>query len=175
MSVIFRHPRGDVKLFTDQIENSLSKIENDRTIKHSVITGDFNIDLIKFDLNNNIHDYLNTILQNSFVPTILLPTRVTDHTCTLIDHIYYFSRNAKTNVASGNLLTDMSDHFANFLILHSNIQSKKNERPIVRIFSEKAKNAYQNLLSEISWDEELSNKNVNEAMQVFSKKTPNCL
>ena len=81
-----------------------------------------------------------------------------------------FSRNAKTNVGSGNLLTDISDHFANFLILHSNIQSKENERPMVRIFSEKAKNAYQNLLSEISWDEELSNKNVNEAMQVFSKK-----
>ena len=43
-------PRGDVKLFTDQIDNSLSKTENDRTIKHSVITGDFNTDLIKFDL-----------------------------------------------------------------------------------------------------------------------------
>ena len=41
---------------------------------------------------------------------------------------------------------------------------------MVRIFSEKAKNIYQNLLSEISWDEELSNENVNEAIQVFSKK-----
>ena len=41
---------------------------------------------------------------------------------------------------------------------------------MVRIFSEKAKNTYQNLLNEISQDEELSNKNVNEAMQVFSKK-----
>ena len=139
VSVIYRHPRGDVKLFADQIENSLSKIENDRTIKHSVITGDFNIDLIKFDLNNNINDHLNTVLQNSFVPTILLPTRVTDHTCTLIDHIYCFSRNAKTNLASGNLLTDRSDHFADFSILHSNTQSKQNERPMVRIFSEKQK------------------------------------
>ena len=46
--------------------------------------------LIKFDLNNNINNYLNTVLQNSFRPTILLPTRVTDHTCTPIDHIYYF-------------------------------------------------------------------------------------
>ena len=170
VSVIYRHPRWDVKLFTNQIENSLSKIENDRTIKHSVITGDFNMDLITFDLNNNINDYLNTVLQNSFILTILLPTRVIDHTCTQIDRVYYFSRNAKTNVASGNLLADMSDHCANFLILHSNIQSKENERPMVRIFSEKAKNTYQNLLSEISWNEELSNKNVNEAMQVFSKK-----
>ena len=57
VSVIYRHPRGDVELFTDQIEDSLSKIENERTIKHSVITGDFNIDSIKFDSNNNINDY----------------------------------------------------------------------------------------------------------------------
>ena len=66
----------------------------------------------------------------------------------------------------------MRDHFTNSLILHSNstIQSKENERSMVRIFTEKAKNTYQNLLSEISWDEELSNKNKNEAMQVFSKK-----
>ena len=54
VSVICRYPRGDVKLLTDQIENSSSKIENDRTIKHSVITGDLNIDSIKFDLSNNI-------------------------------------------------------------------------------------------------------------------------
>ena len=118
----------------------MSKTENDRTIKHSVITGDFNIDLIEFDLNNNnMNNYLNTVLQNSFVTTILLLTRVTDHTCTLIDHIYCFSRNAKANVASGNLFTDMSDHFANFLILHSNTQSNENERPMVRIVSEKSK------------------------------------
>ena len=64
----------------------------------------------------------------------------------------------------------MSDHFANFLILHSNTESKENKRPMARIFSKKAENTYQNLLSEISWDEELSNKNVNEAIQVFSKK-----
>ena len=51
-SVIYRHPRGNVKLFTEQLESSLSKIENDRTIKHSILTGDFNTDLIKFDINS---------------------------------------------------------------------------------------------------------------------------
>ena len=64
----------------------------------------------------------------------------------------------------------MSGHLANFLILHSDTQFKENETPVVRIFGEKSRNTYQNLPSEISWDEELSNKNVNEAMQVFSIK-----
>ena len=59
VSVVYRHPRGNTKLFTEQLENSLSKIENDRTIKHSILTGDFNIDLIEFDLNNNTNEYSN--------------------------------------------------------------------------------------------------------------------
>ena len=92
VSVVYRQPRGNIKLFTEQLENSLSKIENDRTIKHSILTGGFNIDLIKFDLNNNTNEYLNTVIKNGFIPTILLPTRVTSHTCTLIDHIFHLSR-----------------------------------------------------------------------------------
>ena len=81
VSVIYRHPKGNVKLFTEHFEKSLSKIENNRSIKHSIITGVFNIDLIKFDLNDNTNEYLNTVLKNSFIPTILLPTRVTSHAC----------------------------------------------------------------------------------------------
>ena len=46
VSVIYHHPRGNVKLFTEHFEKSLSKIENNRSIKHSIITGDFYIDLI---------------------------------------------------------------------------------------------------------------------------------
>ena len=89
VSVVYRHPRGNTKLFTEQLENSLSKIENDRTIKHSILTGHFNIDLIKFDLNNNTNEYLNTVIKNGFIPTILLPRRVKSHTCALIDHIFH--------------------------------------------------------------------------------------
>ena len=89
ISVIYRDPGGDVKQFTERLENTLSKIENDKTIKHNIITGDFNIDLIKFDLNDNTSEYLTTVLKNGFIPTIILPTRVTSHSCILIDHIYH--------------------------------------------------------------------------------------
>ena len=63
VSVIYCHPRGNVKLFTEHFEKSLSKIENNRSFKHSIITGDFNIDLIKFDLNDNTNEYLNVVLK----------------------------------------------------------------------------------------------------------------
>ena len=57
------------------------------------------------------------------MPTILLPTRVTNHSCTLIDHIFYYSKTFKDNFMSGNLFTDITDHSANFLILESSKKS----------------------------------------------------
>ena len=118
VSVIYCHPKGNIKIFTEHLEHSLSKTQNGKTIKHSILTGDHSIDLIKFESNDNTNEYLNTVIKNGFVPTILLPTIITSHTCTLTDHIHYLSRHSPTQVASGNLMTDMSDHFANFIILH---------------------------------------------------------
>ena len=83
--MIYCHPRGNVKLFTEHFEKSLSKIESNRSIRHSIITGDFNI-----DLNNNTNEYLNVVLKNGFIPAILLPIRITNHVFTLIDHIFIY-------------------------------------------------------------------------------------
>ena len=138
--LIYHHPGGDVKQFTEQLENTLSKIENDKTIKHNIITGDFKIDLIKFHLNDNKNKYLNTILKNEFIPTILLSTGVMSHTCTLIDHIYHQSINSRIQILSENLMTDMSDHFANFISLHSKNKNIAVDRPMV--FSDKNKTIF---------------------------------
>ena len=109
------------------------------------------------------------MIKNGFIPTILLPTRVTSHTCTLVDHIFYLSRNSRIQVSSDNLMTDMSDHFANFLILHSSTKSKLADRPKVRIFSNKNKNNFKRLLGEIKWEKELIDKITNEAL-IFNQK-----
>ena len=148
----------------------MSKIESNSGIKHSIITGDFNIDLVKFDLNNGTNEYLNTVLKNGFIPAILLPARVTNHACTLIDHIHYLSRNNRIQIASGNLMTNMSDHFANFIILHSNCKSEETDRPMVRIYSEQNKNTFKKFLCDVNCDAELKHKNVNEAVLAFNQK-----
>ena len=48
---------------------------------------------------------------HSFLPYILQPSRVTDHSATLIDNI--FSDVTDTESVSGNLTTLISDHFSN--------------------------------------------------------------
>ena len=72
-------------------------------------------------------------------------------------------------------MTDMSDHFANFITLHSSKKSKLTERPRVRIFSENNKDNFKNLICSINWEEELKSKSVNEAMLIFNKKIFSCL
>ena len=71
--------------FSKKLEHSLDTLNHDRTVTHKIITGDFNIDLIKFNHHTTTEEYLEMLLQNNFLPTILLPTRVTSHTCTLIN------------------------------------------------------------------------------------------
>ena len=105
------------------------------------------------------------MLRNAFMPTIILPTKVTSHTCTLIDHIFYYSKTHRNNIFSGNLFLDITDHFANFLILGP--KKKHHEKPYVRIFSDKNKGKFKDSLQFINWEQELCNKNTNQSMSYF--------
>ena len=51
----------------------------------------------------------------NFQPHILQPTRITDHSQTLIDNIFFNSLDHLT--LSGNVIYDLTDHLPNFLII----------------------------------------------------------
>ena len=59
--------------------------------------------------------FLNTLGSFSFQPHILQPTRITDHSQTLIDNIFFNSLEHLT--LSGNIVYDLTDHLPNFLII----------------------------------------------------------
>ena len=77
--------------------------------------GDFNIDLLNTDTCSHTEDYINTLSSFNFLPCILQPTRITEHSATLIDNI--FSNNMEHHQVSGNVIHDITDHLPNFLIL----------------------------------------------------------
>ena len=56
--------------------------------KPSFISGDFNLNLIKYTKNRRVNQFLENILSNNFIPHITRPTRVTEKSATLIEHIY---------------------------------------------------------------------------------------
>ena len=78
--------------------------------KLSIITGDFNLNLIKCMQNTGVNQLLENILSNSFIPQITLPTRITEKTATLIDNIFTNSYKHNSNCLSGNITPYISDH-----------------------------------------------------------------
>ena len=134
VGTIYRHPKGNVKEFTNILENTLTKITIDKKLKIALLQVTLiYIGLIIFNYQIVVEDYLNTMLRNAFMPTIVLPPRITSHTCTLIDHIFYYSKHFRNNLFSGNLFVDITDHFANFLIIGP--KKKKQNRLNVRILA----------------------------------------
>ena len=81
-----------------------------------IITGDFNLNLIKYMQNTGVNQFLENILSNNFIPQITLPTRITEKTATLIDNIFTNSYKHNSNCLSGNITTYISDHLPQFLI-----------------------------------------------------------
>ena len=135
---IYRHPNSNISHFCKQLENSLELVTKSKT--PCVIAGDINIDLIKYNTHHDTTDYVNSLLVNNFMPVIIMPSRITSKSATIIDHIYYYEGyNCKKDVQlmSGNLWSDLTDHLPNYFIIVSNHVKPNADRPYVRLFSEK--------------------------------------
>ena len=83
---IYRHPRYNFKDFMHYLENCLIKLTKEN--KEIYLCGDFNIDLLKIEDNQNYQLFYNMLCSFGFLPKIVQPTRVTDHHSTLIDNIF---------------------------------------------------------------------------------------
>ena len=104
--VIYRHPKGKLEPFFQYVNFSLQKIHREE--KYCMITGDFNLDLLKFGSHSETDEFLNILLTNFFQPHILQPTRITDHSATLIDNIFFNS--LEHFAISGNIIYNIADH-----------------------------------------------------------------
>ena len=95
------------------MDNTLRKLEkSDKTI---FVMGDFDINLLSYDGHTDTNDFINSMVSHYLLPYILHPTRVTDHSSTVINNI--FSNVTDFDTVSGNIINQIADHFAQFLIL----------------------------------------------------------
>ena len=72
-----------------------------------------NLNLIDYQSNAKVRNFVNLIFQHSLVPIVNKPTRVTKNNATLIDYIITNSFTDQENL-TGILKTDISDHSSNF-------------------------------------------------------------
>ncbi len=85
---IYRPPRDLLKNYREFIKefsSILDKLESNNNVV--IITGDFNIDLLKINDKPIISEYFDLLTSHSFYPKITVPTRLTNNHGTLIDNI----------------------------------------------------------------------------------------
>ena len=72
---------------------------------------DFNINLLNYNENRPVNDFLDSLASSSLLPYILQPTWLTGPSNTLIDNIFCNLTSHKVNIT-----TNISDHLPQFLI-----------------------------------------------------------
>ena len=168
---IYRHPNGNVSHFNDSLLNVINKLDKKDTF---IIGGDMNIDLLKMQ-SNSTENYFNNLIENNFIPCISIPTRITESTITLIDHIFLRLPKSKINskTTSGCLISDISDHLPNFLLLQLNTNSNK-ERPFIRSYSKRNIDIFNanisNELSQFALNANNSLNNIDNIYALFFEK-----
>ena len=157
---IYRSPSRQPHKFIELLENVLQKFERHKQ-KQVLLLGDFNIDLIKHNCDINSQNLIDTTTNHGFVQLISRPTRITDHSASLIDHIY---TNKLTKVVRTSVVThDLSDHLATLVTVSldanfDNVQWRESERVNksekyeYRMFNEANNEKFQELIADEIWD-----------------------
>ena len=137
--------------------------------------GDFKINLLNFESHPDTETFINTLGSYSFQPQILKPTRITEHTATLIDHIYFNS--LQHHLVSGNILCDLTDHLPNFLIINRYSILPSNFKIYKRDYSKCNEQMLVKEFSNINWDKVLPTygANVNDIFESFYLETTNII
>ena len=106
IGVIYYHGQNWVK-FYDKLSELLISL-NSKNEKYLTV-GDFNLDLMKYNLSTPSTVCLNALHSTGCNIFIDKPTRVTSDTATCIDHVY---SNLDTDSLENHIiLADVSDHF----------------------------------------------------------------
>ena len=103
---IYRSPNHINDLFDNKFDSTIDKAKS----KICYVLGDANYNLINLNKHEATRNYYNTLTSASFRPLITKPTRITDSSNTLIDHIWSNDlRNTSTH-KSNIIITDITDH-----------------------------------------------------------------
>ena len=138
------------------------------------MAGDFNMNLLDFEQNTNMQNFLNLMFGLSVIPVMNKPARVTKTAATTLDHISINSVTT-TKFKTRIIKSDISNHFPILLVADYNIHIKeKKERFIFRhylsnISVEKLPQTWlpQYKLRTFSWDSITNSSHANKAYDEF--------
>ena len=108
VGIIYRHPDHKYEKFCECLCDTLNTLNKTKT--DYIIVGDININTLKYNIAQNVTDYVNALHSVGCNVCIDSPTRVTSDSSSCIDHIY--SNLCSSRLFSNIIMNDVSDHFA---------------------------------------------------------------
>jgi hypothetical protein len=115
---VYRLPRylnSNYTSFTAEFADVLKTFENSQS--EIIISGDYNINLLKVNENDSLNNFFNVVTSHSYFPGLTLPTRLSQRSATLIDNFYCRLSDVTINSTFGILIKKFSDHQPYFMYL----------------------------------------------------------
>ena len=126
---------------------------------------DSNINLLNVNQNNSSTHFIESSMQHGFIQTIAKATRIFNNNTSLINHIFTNSKNSEVN--TGVIINDISDHFITFiqpqLSSHSNLNKPIFRQNMSRPNMEK----FRTDLGRLGWQNVLACSEVDESYGLF--------
>ena len=133
--------------------------------KLAILMGDYNINLMNSNSHTLTEEFLDQFISSSFIPVINKPTRITNHSATLIDNIFTNSFNS-SHCLKGIFYINISDHLLVFYIDDYTSQSSENEYILKRFINASSIDIFKSKLHDVTFDELLCDT---DSQTCFSK------
>ena len=122
---VYRPPNKSINDATDKLRYLINEKLLHR--KETIITGDFNICLLKEEHSEQTKNFMNMMKEYFFRPLITRPTRFFDNGATVIDHIW---TNSPVTVNSYIFYCDITDHCPVYCRLNIQFEAKHTQKKI---------------------------------------------
>ena len=152
IGVIYRPPNNKFEIFENAMNELLNKI--DRENKICYLMGDFNIDLLQSETCDIANKFSEQLFTSCFYPIITKPTRITEHTATLIDNIFTNNIEKLDSCVNGILFSDISDHLPILHVCDLNtfhFNKYTTQTTNTRVINNANINVFKQAIKDISW------------------------
>ena len=152
IGVLYRMSNVCVDVFNERMCDILNTVQKERKICYFL--GDLNIDLLKYENHKPTATFLENLYTYSVFPLITKPTRITNESATLIDHVLTNNFDVNSKHMQGILCTSISDHYAIFHVAGNaeNDSRGGDIQPVLqRNYCQRNVNKFINEVMEIEW------------------------
>ena len=146
---IYRPPRGNINAFISRLEFMLNLYQSNFAQFPLHLVGDYNIDILKHLECASVQNFTNLMFSFNLNPIIRRPTRISNFSATLLDHMWTNDVHVKN---SGIIRSLVTDHYSVFSIIEVETESTSFNSDMItyRNMSTSNKLLFRNKLSLIS-------------------------